>query len=119
MVHHAPIIIVPPHTHKPAFPLLQHRIRAVRTERVHGPRLARGVRGHADAREGRVDLGVQLFEDGGDVEAVDEEGGAAAAFGVGEEVEELEAAGVGLPYQGLALASPVNLSDKQKWGRTK
>lgn len=39
---------------------------------------------------------MELLDDGGCVETVDEEGGAAGTVCVGEEVEELEAAWVGL-----------------------
>ena len=49
---------------------------------------------HRDAGEDGVSLGVRSTQLGGAGEAVDEEGGAACA-GVGEEVEELQAGGVG------------------------
>lgn len=52
--------------------------------------------GHGNGGKEVVGVGVEGFEEGGDVEAVDEEGAAACAFGVREEVEELQAAGVGL-----------------------
>ena len=49
-----------------------------------------------DSRQRVVCLGMQFFEDGRDVEAVDEEGRAAGAACVLEEMEELQAAWVGL-----------------------
>jgi hypothetical protein len=57
------------------------------------------VCGDGDGGEEVVRLGVEGFEEGGDVEAVDEEGAAAGAACVREEVEELEAAGVGLCFR--------------------
>lgn len=50
-----------------------------------------------------VRFGVEGFEEGGDVEAVDEEGAAACAAGVREEVEELEAAGIGLCFRRVGV----------------
>ena len=63
---------------------------------VQRARLPRGVCGHTHGREEAVRLGVERFEEGRDVEAVDEERAAARAVRVGEQVEELQAAGIGL-----------------------
>ena len=62
---------------------------------------AGGVRGDGDGGEQVVDVGVQLFEDRGDVEAVNEERRPACAVGVREEMEELDAAGIGLPWMSI------------------
>ena len=101
MIHHTPIIIIPPHLYQlPARRVVsEHRIPRLRIRGVQSAGLARRVRRDGDAREEGVGVGVELFHDGGGVEAVDEEGLAACAVCVGEEVEELEAAGVGLDSQ--------------------
>ena len=52
--------------------------------------------GYWDSGEEIVRLWVSLSEDGSCVEAIDEEGGAAVAIGVREEVEKLQSAWVGL-----------------------
>lgn len=56
--------------------------------------VAAGVGVDGDRAEEVVGLGVFVAEEGGGFEAVDEEGGAAGAVGVGEQVEGLEAGGV-------------------------
>ena len=98
MIHHTPIIIIPPHLYQlPTRRVVsEHWIPRLRIRCVQGARLARRVRRDGDAREEGMRVGVEFFHDGGGVEAVDEEGLAACAVCVGEEVEELEAAGVGL-----------------------
>ena len=96
MVHDAPVVVVPPHLDELAGLLPQHGVRARGEGRVERAGLARGVRGDADARERRVRVRVELAQDRCDVEAVDEQGGAALAARVLEQVEELQSAGVGL-----------------------
>ena len=44
---------------------------------------------------------MEFFEDGGDVEAVDEERGPSGSAGVREKVKELKARGIGLSGEGL------------------
>ena len=96
---HTAIVVVPPH---------RLQLAGDRVVPEDGPRglvervfFAGGVRGDGDGGEQVVDVGVQLFEDRGDVEAVDEERRAACAVGVREEMEELDAAGIGLPWMSI------------------
>ena len=63
---------------------------------VQDPRFARGVGRYRDRGQEAVRVWVEIMKDGGDIEAVHEEGRAAGAIGVLEQVEELESAGVRL-----------------------
>lgn len=63
---------------------------------VQVPRFACGMVGNWDCGKEAVCVWVEIAEDGGDVEAVDEEGDAACAACVLEQVEKLDAAGIGL-----------------------
>lgn len=57
------------------------------------------MRRDANGREGVEGIGVEFFEEGRDVEAVDEQCCTAMAVSVLEEMEELEATGIGLMYE--------------------
>lgn len=65
---------------------------------VQDPGFACGVGWDWDCGKEAVCVWVEIAEDGGDVEAVDEEGDAACAACVLEQVEKLHAAGIGLCY---------------------
>lgn len=97
-VHGAPVVVVVPHLHKRAARGLVAENREARGRRgaEQRARLACGVGGHAHACEERVHVGVQLLQDGRDVEPVDEQRCAARAVCVREEVEQLQTAGVSL-----------------------
>ena len=53
-----------------------------------------------DCRKEVVRVGVEFFEDGSRVKAVDENGLTTGSFGVRKEVEELETTRIGLSYLG-------------------
>ena len=54
------------------------------------------VEGDWDCGEEAIGIRVEITEDGGDVEAVDEEGDTAGAAGVLEQVEKLHTTGISL-----------------------
>lgn len=91
----APIIIIPSHLNQP----LRLRIVVQHRKRTHRPDahafIPARMSGHADRAQDVVSGRRFEPEGGGCFEAVDEEGGAAGAGGVREEVEHLQAAGVG------------------------
>ena len=72
MVHDTPVIVVPPNLHELLAIMAKDRIRPAREGRVEATRLACCVRWYAYPRKCLISLGVELFEDGRDVEAVDE-----------------------------------------------
>lgn len=73
----------------------QHR-RLARVRRVQRLRLASSMRWNGHCRQQLVRVRVQLLQDRGDVEAVDEQRRAARAAAVLEQMEKLQATGVGL-----------------------
>ena len=58
--------------------------------------IACGVEGDWNRGKEAIGIRVEITEDGGDVEAVDEEGDTAGAAGVLEQVEKLHTAGISL-----------------------
>jgi hypothetical protein len=98
MIHNAPVVIVPADLSEGAreWVMFEDRITSGWRWTIECARLAGGMGGYGDSGEEIVRLWVGLAEDGSCVEAIDEEGGAAATLGVREEVEKLQSARVGL-----------------------
>jgi hypothetical protein len=89
----ASVVVVPSHcTQVSGGVVLEWRVRGT----IEDPGFTCGVGGDWDRGEEVVRVWVEIAEDGGDVEAVDEEGGSTCAAGVLEKVENLHAAGIGL-----------------------
>jgi hypothetical protein len=98
MVHHASIIIVPPDLLQLTCELVvsEHGIPRRGARAVERAGFACGVCRDLHLGQECICIGVEFLEDRRDVEAIDEEGGAARAVRVREEMEELEATWVGL-----------------------
>ena len=110
MGHGTSVIVVPPHLHELVAVMPEYGVAGKWEGCVYRVELACGVCRNADAGEGVICLRVELLEDGRDVEAVDEQRGAAGPVLVREEMEELQADRIrlrGLAACGLDAAAHV------------
>lgn len=89
----ASVVVVPPHRAQVSGRVVRERCVG---STIQDPGGACGVGGDRDRGEDTVCIRVEIAEDGGGVESVDEEGDTAGAARVIEQVEKLHAAGISL-----------------------